>query len=448
MTVDGISPFTILQNVQLSPDIPNTLADFKIKRSNCCIAISISLISSSHRVCDTPGQKVYDLSGRRRLVLFDQTQNERGRLDSTYSDLGQLLRDNDYDVEPYTEFMILPKKLEGCSVMVLGCPNSSKLRQAEIDALKKFVRSGGGLFLLSLSGGDRGLMNNMSSISEAYGISFENSAVKDDRNNTGLPTMPLIKNFSGHSITSSIGSILVPSACSLRVTDKAAVVAKTSDTADPPSHPIIAAAELGKGRVLCIGSYEVFRRGSGLGHQGNVTFALNAFGWLSGRDTDRDVKGDMSKTVEKPKNTEKESAVPKEIEQTLRRLVNAVFDLQKDIGKLTKQVSDVEGNIEQLRNQFQDFAEKTQGQLGLMIPSRQFRTEDENQAASIETDIESLEAELRSVQQLLEYINQRHSSGAMPKEAYDEQSRKLDQRIEEISKRIKKKKGELVPLDT
>jgi archaellum component FlaC len=391
---------------------------------------------------------VYDLSGRRRLVLFDQTQNERGRLDSTYSDLGQLLRDNDYDVEPYTEFMILPKKLEGCSVMVLGCPNSSKLRQAEIDALRKFVRSGGGLFLLSLSGGDRGLMNNMSSISEAYGISFENSAVKDDRNNTGLPTMPLIKDFSGHAITSNIENILVPSACSLKVTDKATVVAKTSDTADPPSHPIIAAAEFGKGRILCAGSYEVFRRGSGLGHQGNITFALNAFRWLSGRDTNRDEKGDMSMTAEKPKSPEQEPAVSKEMEQTLRRLVNAVFDLQKDISKLTKQVSGVEGNIEQLRNQFQEFAEKIQGQLGLMIPSRQFRTDGENQTADIEADIESLEAELRSVEQLLEYINQRYSSGAMPKEAYDEQSRKLDQRIEDLSKKIEQKKSKLRSPDT
>ena len=98
------------------------------------------------------------MSGRRKLVFFDQTQNERGRLDSTYSELGKLLKDNDYDVEPYTEFMILPKNLENCAVLVLGCPNSSKLRQAEIDALKKFVRNGGGLFLLSLSGGDRGLI--------------------------------------------------------------------------------------------------------------------------------------------------------------------------------------------------------------------------------------------------------------------------------------------------
>ncbi|MHA2361536.1 MAG: hypothetical protein ACXAB6_06365, partial [Candidatus Thorarchaeota archaeon] len=94
------------------------------------------------------------MSGRRKRVLFDQTQNERGRLDTTYSELGKLLRDNDFDVEPYTEFMIMTKNIKDADVIVFGCPNSSKIRPTEIDALTKFVKQGGGLLLLSLSGGD------------------------------------------------------------------------------------------------------------------------------------------------------------------------------------------------------------------------------------------------------------------------------------------------------
>ena len=126
------------------------------------------------------------------MIYFDQTQNERGRLDSTYSELGKLLRDNDFDVEPYTEFMILAKNLKDTDVIVFACPNSSKIRPQEIDVLKKYVQNGGGFMLLSLSGGDRGLMNNLSQISEDFGIKFDNTAVKDDRSNAGLPTMPII----------------------------------------------------------------------------------------------------------------------------------------------------------------------------------------------------------------------------------------------------------------
>ena len=72
------------------------------------------------------------MSGRRRMIYFDQTQNERGKLESTYSELGKLLRDNDYDVEPYTEFMILAKNIKDVDVLVFGCPNSSKIRPPEI----------------------------------------------------------------------------------------------------------------------------------------------------------------------------------------------------------------------------------------------------------------------------------------------------------------------------
>ncbi len=391
------------------------------------------------------------LSRRRKLVYFDQTQNERGRLDSTYSDLGHLLKDNDYDVEPYTEFMILPKNLEHCSVFVLGCPNSSKVRQAEIDALKKFVKKGGGLFLLSLSGGDRGLMNNMTDISVAFGIKFENTAVKDERTNAGLPTMPIIKDLEQHATTSGVSDILFPSGCSLKVSNRAAGIAKTADTADPPSQPVIAVAEFGQGKVICAGSYELFRRGGGLKHQGNVTFALNAFKWLSGgavepveEVNDSDGTPDDEPKLKKP--SEVATPAAKEMEQTLRRLVNAVFDLQKDIGKLTKQITSVEENIDQFRDQFQSFAEKTQEQLGLMLPARQFKTEEENIAAELESDIRSLEAELRSVEQLQEHIEQRHSSGAMPREAYDEQSKKLQDRVDSISKKLEKKREELKAL--
>ncbi|MDF1540973.1 MAG: hypothetical protein P1Q69_18905, partial [Candidatus Thorarchaeota archaeon] len=342
------------------------------------------------------------------------------------------------------------KSLEHAKVMVLGCPNSSKVRQAEIDALKKFVKDGGGLMLLSLSGGDRGLMNNMSKISEIFGTTFENTAAKDDRNNAGLPTMPLISVFTNHPLTSDIKDILVPSACTLKVADKASIVAKTSDTADPPSQAVISAAQFGKGRVVCIGSYEVFRKGGGLKHKGNIKLALNSFRWLSGITLDspldeEDDQQEVKKTTEK-RITEKDGVSSKETEQTLRRLVNAVFDLQKDIGKLTKQVSNVESNIESLRDQFQDFAEKTQDQLGVMIPAKQFMTEEENKVEELDKDIKSLQSELKSVEQLKEHIEQRHSSGAMPRESYDEQAEKLDQRIESLTKKIEKKNRELEAL--
>lgn len=392
------------------------------------------------------------MSGRRKKILFDQTQNERGRLESTYSELGQMLRDNDFDVEAYTEFMILAKNLKDVDVLVFGCPNSSKVRPAEIDVLQKYVQEGGSLLLLSLSGGDRGLMNNMSKISGEFGITFENTAVKDERSNAGLPTMPIITDVVAHPATEDVADLLIPSACSLKISGKAQALATTSATAEPGQAPIVAIAEIGKGRVMCIGSYEVFRRGGGLKHKGNAKFALNSFKWLTGellmakpsaiaKEQERAER--KGKEVDKPAE---ESMAEAEFERTLKRLVNAVFDLQKDISKVRGEVVNVDHNIEMLRNQFQDFAEKTQQQLGVMIPAKQFKTADESRTSSLQGDLKALKKEMKSVEELRRHIEQRRTSGAMPDETYNEQVAKLEDQIVTLKARIDGKEKELESL--
>ena len=348
--------------------------------------------------------------------------------------------------------MILAKNLKDADVMVFGCPNSSKIRPAEIDVLQKYVKNGGGLMLLSLSGGDRGLMNNMSKISNDFGVTFENTAVKDERNNAGLPTMPIISDIIAHPATEDVTDLLVPSACSLKVTGKATPLAVTSETADPGKVAVIAIAEVGKGRMMCIGSYEVFRRGGGLKHKGNATFAANAFRWLSGEfqmTKPSSVVKEQEKAEQKKKPEEtpaEDSMVSAEVEKTLKRLVNAVFDLQKDISKVKEQVTNVDTNVEMLRDQFQDFAEKTQHQLGIMIPAKQFKTADESKTASIQADLKALKKEMKSVEDLRKHIESRHTSGAMPEEAYTEQVAKLDAQIKSLKKKMDKKEKELATL--
>jgi len=395
--------------------------------------------------------EVRGLSSRRKRVVFDQTQSERGRLDSTYSQLGQLLRDNDYDVESYTEYMIMAKKLEGIDVFVLACPNSSKLRPAEIDALRKFVQDGGGLMMLSLSGGDKGLMNNMSLLSKNFGIEFDNTAVKDERDNAGLPTLLMITGLVPHAITENAKNILLPSSCTLRLSGKAVVIATTSGAADPSNQPVVAAAEFERGRVICVGSYEVFRRGGGLKNEGNSVFATNCFGWLSGQvhlAKPSQVVAAQAKTEEtRAKAAEvTETTQAAETDKTLRRLVNAVIDLQKDIARLAENTSRVEKSIEGLRGQFQDFSEKIQQQLGLMVPAKQFQTEEENRIAEAKADIESIEMEIRSVRQLRDHIEKKLSAGTLTREAYDEQMQKMDERLGSLDRRLAEKKEELEKL--
>jgi chromosome segregation ATPase len=196
---------------------------------------------------------------------------------------------------------------------------------------------------------------------------------------------------------------------------------------------------------MCVGSYEVFRKGGGLKHKGNTIFALNAFKWLSGelQLTKPSSVVERQEKAEKKKDVEAGSVASEELEKTLKRLVNAVFDLQKDISKVKEQVSKVDNNVEMLRDQFQDFAEKTQQQFGVMIPAKQFKTADETKTSSIEADMKSLKKELKSVEQLRKHIEKRHSTGAMPDDTFKEQVEKLDARIKSLKKKMDKKQKEL-----
>jgi chromosome segregation ATPase len=216
--------------------------------------------------------------------------------------------------------------------------------------------------------------------------------------------------------------------------------------AEPPKVPVIAIAESGKGRVMCIGSYEIFRRGGGFKHKGNKTFAENAFKWLSGTIQMAKPSSVVKAQKKKAAKEGEDMAISDEFEKTLRRLVNAVFDLQKDISEIKKQVGNVDNNIEELRDQFQDFAEKTQQQLGVMIPAKQFKTSEESKTADIEMDIKGLMSEIKSVEQLREHVEKRHSSGAMPEETYTEQLEKLDASLLNLEKKLAKKQQELAEI--
>ncbi|MCK5303067.1 MAG: hypothetical protein KAJ96_07995, partial [Candidatus Thorarchaeota archaeon] len=97
--------------------------------------------------------------------------------------------------------------------------------------------------------------------------------------------------------------------------------------------------------------------------------------------------------------------------------------------------------------QFQDFAEKTQQQLGIMIPTKQFKTPEENQEVDLQTDIKALQREIKSIQKLKDHVDQRLSSGIMAKGTYDEQVKKLDTRLRNLKKHLKAKKKELKEIE-
>lgn len=219
-------------------------------------------------------------------IAFDNSHKERARLDENYTELRNYLNENDFTCYNFLETPVTQESLKPFDILVIACPDFSKLSHIEIMELVNWVKEdGGGLLLLSHAGGDRGRSSNLSELSEQFGISFENDQVLDDVNNIGIENLPIISSINfipPHPITNGVYSICYRAGCSLTVIGSAISIASSNETSEPFGCPLICTSEPNKGRVCVIGSYEMFRdkTGGGFQYDDHATLALNIFNWL------------------------------------------------------------------------------------------------------------------------------------------------------------------------
>jgi hypothetical protein len=171
------------------------------------------------------------------------------------------------------------------SVLVMGPASGQRYTDKEIRAIEKYVADGGGLLILADPEGEGGgsFQNALSSV---FGITFTNGYVVDEA--TAAP------GTAGQWILArsrmfGVDSVSLPLATALLTTSSAATVLSAYDTATPPHAVLAAAAESGKGRVVCIGDSQFLINGGkgeiGIGCARNREFALALFSWLAGRET-------------------------------------------------------------------------------------------------------------------------------------------------------------------
>ncbi|MHA1732658.1 MAG: hypothetical protein ACTSU5_12005 [Promethearchaeota archaeon] len=218
-------------------------------------------------------------------IAFDESHKPRGKITSNYRNLQRHLEaTGNFQCFSYLEFPITRTTLNQYDILVLPCPDFSKLSPQEISEINKWVREdGGGLLMLSHAGGDKGRNSNLSELAERFGMVFESDQVLDEEHNFGMDNLPEIKDFHpSHPVVEGIESICFRAGCSLTVVGMAIAVASTGETADPFSTPIIVAADCDEGRVIGCGSYEIFRDriGGGFNHGQHSQLAENFFNWL------------------------------------------------------------------------------------------------------------------------------------------------------------------------
>ena len=203
--------------------------------------------------------KSEELFGKGIKICFDTTQNERGKLEENYTTFKELVEKWGYSIESNLEFPITFTQLTHYDIVVFACPDRSKIREFEINEIIKYVKCGGAIIVMGSSGGDRGRMTNLNDLCTKFGIKYNNDQVFDDQHNYGIRNLAISTIFEKHPITEGLELVIIPSACSLTVTNKAKGIVFSDEDADPPNVPVIATSEYGQGRVVVLGAYDTFR---------------------------------------------------------------------------------------------------------------------------------------------------------------------------------------------
>src|SRR6056297_3204389 len=132
------------------------------------------------------------MSNRPFIIGFDEAHKPRGKINSNYTELAELLNQNGFVCQSYEAYPITTQSLEEIDILVFVCPDFSKVSKNEIDAIKVWVKEqGGGLLLLSHAGGDKGRRSNLSELGQQFGLIFENDQCLDKYNNIGVENLPI-----------------------------------------------------------------------------------------------------------------------------------------------------------------------------------------------------------------------------------------------------------------
>ena len=218
-------------------------------------------------------------------IGFDEAHKERGNLSTNFKTLSSMLNENGFTCYSYAEFPIASSNLAPFDILVLACPDNAKFSKQEIETIVNWVKNeGGGLLMLSHAGGDKGRRSNLSELAEQFGIIFENDQVLDKVNNMGVENLPLISNFGfPHPINEEVSSICYRAGCSLTISNMSVTpVVSSSADAEPVESPLILSTEIGEGRIVAVGSYEMFRDkiSGGINEGAHAQLIMNIFNWL------------------------------------------------------------------------------------------------------------------------------------------------------------------------
>jgi hypothetical protein len=285
-------------------------------------------------------------------ILFDTTHQEEITLDeSELSHLPTLLEKNGFSVH-VTSLPLQEADLTPYKVIVLGNPLGSKFSSTEVSTLKKFVKAGGGLFVLSGAtifgkGGDAARNTNLNAILKPFALEFSDTAIAIviTRNGEKEPTsddMITAIPAAQHPIVAGIQHLFFTSATSVISGEITHQLLRVSDH---PGNPIIAAAtEVDQGRVLALGGTTPFFDDF-IATDDHSTFIVQAFRWLAGASTQHQIVPLISRSIRN--DADPSSAVIEELRAQLNFIEEELQCLKKVIQSSLKEMEEVVQQIKQ-----------------------------------------------------------------------------------------------------
>ncbi|MFW9897029.1 MAG: hypothetical protein ACFFD7_14580 [Candidatus Thorarchaeota archaeon] len=237
---------------------------------------------------------------QKRTILFDINHNEMLNIEEKeFSDFSDLLRRLDLNVRKNENEKLKLELLRDADLLVIGNPIDDFFSTNEVKLVVDFVRSGGGLLLLSEYGSDYLQKTNLNDIAGKFGINFEKNLVKEvnQANKNHVSTLHLF-DFIKHPITNNIREIKMGGSCALFLSKDAKPLLKANPDSwseifnssteqwikeeEEKSQFVAAFSEFGKGKVVAIGDIDIFTSDSnfGLNSLDNQKFIQNIITWL------------------------------------------------------------------------------------------------------------------------------------------------------------------------
>ncbi|MFX0132763.1 MAG: Gldg family protein [Candidatus Hodarchaeota archaeon] len=239
-------------------------------------------------------------------VAFDRTHKEILKIGKTgehewesWANAEELIRKKGFENINLEKSALKYSDLSQYNILIIGAPQT-KFSDDEISSIVQFVKKGGNLLAINEQGGDLRNNTNLSEITKNFGIEFNNDMIHDKVHNIkGYAYGPVISDFQYcSSLTFNIREFNILLGCSLKVSNEALIVARSSKDSyvkiktpsgkwikrEGASLPVLAAYESAGegGRVVAIGDPHVFSDDDvGMPLYNNRVLFNNIIDWLS-----------------------------------------------------------------------------------------------------------------------------------------------------------------------